>query len=95
MAEEINQSPSRLEGESQEDYKLRRKAIKDATNLFLKGKTVWPSRSMGAYRKDSGIDLNRVLQGDMKGFEKEWIGKEPELDETPTLDVELKEKEGS
>ena len=65
---ELNKAPYRLEGESYEDYKIRRKAIKEATKQYLKGKMVWPSKgefmNAGTYRKDSGVDLNRALHGD-------------------------------
>jgi muconolactone delta-isomerase len=72
----INRAPYRLEGESYEDYKVRRKAIKEATKRYLKGKMVWPSKgeyySLGTYRKDSGIDLN-----------KRYLGDDSDADDTP------------
>ena len=40
--------------------------------MYLKGKVVWPG-NFGTYRKDSGVDLNKALQGDYGDLFKENI----------------------
>lgn len=37
----ISLNPARLEGESQEEYKRRRKIVKQATKIHLRGKTAF------------------------------------------------------
>ena len=53
----------RLEGETYEEYKARRKLIKTIEKQKLKGKHVWPSKLMGTYYKEfKGHEENMVNQ---------------------------------
>ena len=51
--------PYRLEGESYEEYKARRKTINAIDKRKLKGKVLWHSKLLGSYKKE------------FKGHEKE------------------------
>ena len=44
-------NPERLEGETQEEYKERRKFSKRYAKYVKQGKTVWDSRTQGVYTK--------------------------------------------
>jgi hypothetical protein len=45
-------NPARNEGETYEEYKARRKLIKQVDKQRLKGKHVWPSKLMGTFYKE-------------------------------------------
>jgi len=44
-------TPKRLENESFEDYKIRRKVVAARVKDHLKGEVIWNSRENGTYRK--------------------------------------------
>ena len=44
-------APYRLEGESYEEYKARRKAVNAIDKRRLKGKVLWHSKVLGSYKK--------------------------------------------
>ena len=48
----FSSSPVRQEGESYEEYKARRKLIKQIEKNKLKGKILWPSKLMGTKFKE-------------------------------------------
>jgi hypothetical protein len=59
----FSSSPKRQEGETYEEYKARRKLIKQIEKNRLKGKPVWPSKLMGTYYKEfKGQEDNMVKQ---------------------------------
>ena len=56
-------SPVRQEGESYEEYKARRKLIKQIEKNKLKGKLVWPSQLMGTkFKEFNGQEDEMVKQ---------------------------------
>lgn len=57
----------RNEGESQEDYKVRRAADHEATKKALKGKLVWDSYYLGTY-ENKKKQAKRVAKQQLKGI---------------------------
>jgi len=59
----FSSSPVRQEGESYEEYKARRKLIKQIEKNKLKGKLVWPSQLMGTkFKEFNGQEDEMVKQ---------------------------------
>jgi len=59
----FSSSPVRQEGESYEEYKARRKLIKQIEKDKLKGKLVWPSQLMGTkFKEFNGQEDEMVKQ---------------------------------
>lgn len=53
MADKINSiKPERLDGESFEDYKLRRKINNISIKYWLRGRMFWDSSKKGTYWKE-------------------------------------------
>ena len=59
----FSSSPVRQEGESYEEYKARRKLIKQIDKNKLKGKILWPSQLMGTkFKEFNGQEDEMVKQ---------------------------------
>ena len=59
----FSSSPVRQEGESYEEYKARRKLIKQIEKNKLKGKILWPSQLMGTkFKEFNGQEDEMVKQ---------------------------------
>ena len=71
-------APYRLENETFEEYKARRKMLKALEKQKLKGTILWPSKFMGKYTKD------------MKGHEEKFVNEAKKY--VANLAQELKKK---
>ena len=59
----FSSSPVRQEGETYEEYKARRKLIKQIDKNKLKGKLLWPSQLMGTkFKEFNGQEDEMVKQ---------------------------------
>lgn len=54
----------RLEEETFEEYKVRRKFNKQVENLKLSGKLVWESKRFGTISKEKQEMLNKIRKGE-------------------------------
>lgn len=63
-------TPHKLENETQEEYKQRRKVCKKFEKQRLKGLLYWDSSQRGTYIKKDADKILNEIQGDKKRTEK-------------------------
>ena len=60
--EVLDINPARLENESFEDYKVRRKKVKKATKEYIKGRIFWPGNFPPLTAENWNIFLENMVK---------------------------------